>query len=351
VTTEKFAEVVGSGVAGLSAARMLSRNGWLLRMTPSEQALRRWIALNDAAKFLLEKIWGEELFSGLRAHRLTRRIVAWSAPQPACIEQHFIVTDVADLVARMHWLLRPVALYAESTGADPFRIVTGGVEASDGFAPMLVIGGTRRAAQLPVVVSAAFDPHALLIEACAEGWMALLPTGEDEATLIAVSVGGLPVDRMLAASRYTSRLVAAVEVDGQTALSAPHLRLPPHDGASSLYAGHAAIAFDPISGDGAATSLRTAHLAALSLEASANGADMCALRAFYDYRLRRAMAAHLEGLAKLYGDAPFRRDWAVELAANEAMSEIVGKSIKPPQAMFAIGENCLSLPLATSFPQ
>jgi flavin-dependent dehydrogenase len=87
--------------------------------------------------------------------------------------------------------------------------------------------------------------------------------------------------------------------------------------------GSAAMTFDPLSGDGVAASIRSAHLAAALADAVHRGTDLDEAHRAYAARLARAMDVHLKGLLNLYSEAPFAGAWAAEIAATERMLDAV----------------------------
>ena len=81
------------------------------------------------------------------------------------------------------------------------------------------------------------------------------------------------------------------------------------------------MTFDPLSGDGVASAIRSAHLAAALADAERHGTSLDEVHAAYTHRLARAMTVHLKGLINLYAEAPFAAAWADEMAATETMIE------------------------------
>ena len=82
--------------------------------------------------------------------------------------------------------------------------------------------------------------------------------------------------------------------------------------------GDAAVAFDPISGDGVGHALRGAVLAATMLQTIAGGAPVAPCLARYSEMLRRAMSHHLRICLGFYRDGAIESGWRSEVAAMEA---------------------------------
>jgi len=223
-----------------------------------------------------------------------------------------------------------------------WTIVATGRDAED---RTVLLGGQRLALMAPVALSPEADSRALSIEAAKHGWVALVPTSSNSGALFAFGLQGSAghdevLHGLLAETETLRRAVAALTGPVAVFRAAPRLRTPPWRDAATVFAGDAALTFDPLSGDGAAVALRTAHLAASMAEAWARGAELEDLRAFYSYRLARAMAAHLRGLLTLYAQAPFAAAWGNEIAAMRAMANEIEASVADAGhvPMFAIAE-------------
>ena len=97
--------IFGDGIAGLSAARILTGIGHRVVITAAGQVRSRCVALNAASCFLLERIWSRDLVQAAAGHALERRIVTWDGIAPTCLEDHAVVADVAVLCMRMKSML------------------------------------------------------------------------------------------------------------------------------------------------------------------------------------------------------------------------------------------------------
>jgi hypothetical protein len=332
----RLANVVGGGLSGATAAMSLLKFGWTVRIANPPPRERRPIALNGASRFLLEQIWGAELPARLRQHRLKRRVMAWRSDTVDGVEDETVVVDAADLARLMHDQLQ--AATACGDGERPDWTITASRSQTTGGARL--VGGTRGAAMVPVELSPAADPEALVIEAAAIGWLALMPTGPGNAALFGFmpkAMGGL--DELLAGARLVPRSIGAPTQAPSLFGAAPEMSWPPYGAAPGLFVGGAAMNLDPLSGDGAASALRTAHHAASLAEACARGTPIEATRDFYAGRLARAMSVHVRGLMALYAEAPFRSAWDGEFAAMQAMHNALPPSAQAPTApSFTISE-------------
>jgi 2-polyprenyl-6-methoxyphenol hydroxylase-like FAD-dependent oxidoreductase len=342
----RVARIAGSGMAAASAAVSLTRFGWQVTMSPPARPRRgHAIALNSASRYLLDRLW-PGLMTGLPHHHLSHRVVLWREGAAQRIDEPGDVVDAAGLAERMMTRLAAAGARlneAAREGASWTILATGRVASDAATSP----GGRRIAFSAPVHLATTADRSGLLIEAVSTGWIGLLPTGMRSGivfacTLPSPNAPAAVMAGMMAESRLARRGIAALADVPSVLAAAPALRRE-HGDATVIHAGDAALAFDPISGDGAAAALRSAHLAAALGEAYACGTALGALRAFHDYRLERAMSVHLQGLLAFYGDAPFARLWRDECAAMRAWAKLLQRRLagpKPP--LFALSEAGLS---------
>lgn len=316
------ATIFGDGIGGASTAVSLMNFGWRVDFAAPSQRSQRAIVLGGACLYLLERMWGGDWLAGLPHHRLARRGIVWSDGDGQWVEESAIVVDAARLAASM-------AQRAAERGARRTRTADAGawtIVATREASPDALAGGCRIAVAAPVATTGQFDPEAMLIEATRRGWLALVPTGARSAELFAFTVerptqqGWL--ERFARETRAIGRSVAAVVGPARTSEAAPRFRWPPHRD-SGLFVGDAAIALDPMGGEGVAAALRTAHLAAALSEACAQGVSRDEILQFYSMRLARVMATHLKGLIQLYQGSPFAPAWSDEIAAMRAMADTI----------------------------
>ncbi len=335
--------IFGGGVAGLSAAQILTRLAHPVAMRAVAPPRSRCVALNGAALFLLERIWGPALLHAAKGPVLERRILSWDGMEPAILDDQARVVDVAALASQMRSALKRNELVEwDDKGADGGPDII--AARSDGRGHYLE-GGARQAVQAQVLLRDAADAWALHVETVESGWLVLLPVRGREAVLMGVALGeNIRLDALLGESRYSCRAVAQLGPSSPPSSAAPSLFVSSRAAGAAMRIGDAAMRFDPISGDGIAGALRGAHLAALVLDRRARGADPCAI---YAQRLARAMRAHLGGLMHLYGAAPLAKSWWHELQAMRAMDLAIGDLWPADSSRFAVTENSLAVPLST----
>jgi flavin-dependent dehydrogenase len=341
LTPRKSISVFGGGIAGLSAAQMLTRLGHAVAITAARPPAARRIALNGASRFLLERVWGCNLASASSHHMLERRILSWDGLAPVILDDDAVVADVADLVADMKSILERNNLIewrAESACRAP-DILAADADGRDRY----VTGGKRKAVQAQVLLSETADTRALSVEATASGWLVILPIGGGMATLMGVAPGeNVCLSTLLEESRYSRSAVSQVGPSSSPSSATPRLVIPSQSAGAEMRVGDTAMRFDPISGDGVAGALRGAHLAALVLDRRESGLDSVAPAAIYERRLAKAMLAHLEGLVRLYITAPLAKNWAYELRAMETMKSDIVAMWPDRETRAAVMENSLT---------
>lgn len=328
--------IIGGGPSAAAAAMTLGRHGWDVRLCHDRTHSAFPIVLNSIARFLIKEMWDDRLLRRVEHHRLNQRLIAWTDGEPEIIPEPAIVVGAGALAGAMRQSAAECGVsFADSPGEDiaEWSIFATGRELSHGQpAAKILNGGRRRADVARVRLSDAAQPDTLLIEATSSGWLALVPTGQSAGSVFAISADASGaardnLDLAISGSRHVRAWTHEVEDRFGDVAAAPRLRVPPYRGPGSLFAGEAAISFDPLSGDGTGAALRTAHLAACIVEAAAAGGDIDELQGFYRDRLATAMKAHLRGLISLYGAGPFRRAWNAEFDAMHAMASAVDATL------------------------
>jgi hypothetical protein len=189
--------------------------------------------------------------------------------------------------------------------------------------------GRREAAAAPVALAAGADTSAVLVEAVAEGWLFLIPLGQDNGWLL--SVGDAP-DALLAGSRLVAPAIGALGVVEARFETAPRI-LEHLVGDDWLALGSKALAFDPLCGDGTATAARGGILAGAVATAIAQGAKPAPLlrhyRAMFIASLRRHFAAGLP-FYRRGGSGTWWQEQAEATAAGHAWStKMLAKEPEP----------------------
>jgi hypothetical protein len=151
--------------------------------------------------------------------------------------------------------------------------------------------GTRLASAVPVKLKESSDSDACWIESLEEGWLFLTPGW-------LLAVGGTP-DKLLGKSRIVSAQIADCGLALSQFPAYPRISAP-LCASDWLACGTAALAFDPICGDGTAHAIREAILASAVIRALAAGGACDDLLAHYEARLTAGFERHLTLCRQFY---------------------------------------------------
>jgi hypothetical protein len=273
--------ILGDGVSACCIAHVLGV-GIEAVQRPRVPAL----IVSEATQRLISGVFGRnDIFAGLP--RIVQRVVAWGG-EPVAVPHSGVVMSEEELVTG----LRPGGRTVDIA----WTIRSSGGGEQQHF-------GTRVATASPVVIQG--DPHTFWIESLEAGWLFLLPGW-------LLAVGG-DVDEMLAASHLIAPRIAERSAAGPAWPAHPRIAAS-LCGEGWLACGTAAMAFDPICGDGVGNAVREGILAGAVVRSSD---DPAALRQHYTARLTAAFRRHLELCREYYrtgGNSPW---WRAELAALE----------------------------------
>jgi hypothetical protein len=324
--------VRGDGVAARCCAHLLQQAGIPVSLDRPSRPRLPAILLSQTALSLLRDVFGEkELFRDMP--RIPTRTVLWGqasrgqeSPAVALPHSAIVVSEEA-LLAGLP--LRQIGNVsgdeADSTPLSPAR--QGGVSEPSGrtgewrvFAsPPLPPEsaeqrfGSRMAQASPVELRS--EEPGCWVESTEEGWLFLISSGA-EGWLLSVGAGTV-------AQLEQSRLIAKqIERVGETRgefPAYPRIASPLAGKCGEaepwLACGTAALAFDPICGDGTAHALREAILAAAVIRAIAAGRSADQVLAHYESRLTAAFQRHLAHCASFYRTGGRSRWWNGELEA------------------------------------
>ena len=291
--------VQGDGVAAYCCAYLLTKAGFRVDLQPVDRPRLPVILLGDQALALIRDIFDQPaLFDDLP--RIRKRVVAWGpGAKPIEVEHSAVVVSEALLLAS----IRPQVRDQLEGGAAPWAI----------FAapplPSAVVQhsfGSRMASAVPVTLKENSDHAACWIESLDQGWLFLV-----SGWLLAV---GAPAEALLAQSRVVAAEIADCspplgEFPAYARIAAP-LCAP-----GWLACGTAAMAFDPICGDGTAHAIREAILASAVIRALADGGPTDHLLAHYEARLTAGFRRHLLLCRQFYSSGGTEALWKSELAA------------------------------------
>jgi hypothetical protein len=288
----------GDSVAAYCCAYLLSKAGFKIDVQPVVRPRLPVILLNDQALALMRDIFDQPaLFAD--APRIRKRVVAWGRQAAPITMQHSaVIVSEEELLDAIH----PKVAQSGDREA-PWTIFA----AKPLPAPAIEhCFGTRQASAVPVTLKETTDHAACWIESLDDGWLFLTPHW-----LLAV---GAPATTLLKHSR-----VVAPEIDqcGKATAEFPaYARIAsPLCAPGWLACGTAALAFDPICGDGTAHSIREAILASAVIRALVKGDNTDELLSHYDARLTAGFHRHLTLCRQFYLSGGTGELWRSELEA------------------------------------
>jgi len=254
--------------------------------------MRPWILVSDAAQRLLcDLAADQELFRD--SPRIRKRTVLWNpASEAVTLDHSAAIVAEHDLLARL-W---PKILQASPAGGWTILAAPPVPAQQHDF-------GSRKACIAEVDLHDARE--ACWIESFDRGWLFLIAGTGSRGSLIAV--GARPED-LLESSRCVAPHVAAVR-DVRTELPAYPRIASPMFGEGWLACGTAAMALDPLCGDGCGHAIREAILASAVLR---GGADTGLLE-HYEARLRVTFERHLALCRSFYAPGRAGSWWDREL--------------------------------------
>lgn len=288
----------GQGIAANCCAHLLARAGFPTARSMLDRPRVPVILLSDAALALLRDVFERpDLFAD--RPRITHRVVAWGAGEPVRLPHGAIVVSEGDL---------DTALGGPSAAA---------VQASMTIhtAPPFPSGemhsfASRRAVAAQVRLMDESDRSVCWIEAVEDGWLFLIPSGPTSAWLLAV---GASTAGLIGRSRHIAPRIEPIGEPSAPFDTSPRM-LTALQGPDWLACGSAALAFDPICGDGTAQAVREAILASAVIGAIRDGGDRDALHRHYESMLTAGMRRHLRLCAQFYASGGQGDWWRAQLA-------------------------------------
>ncbi|MDT0506910.1 hypothetical protein [Novosphingobium sp. MMS21-SN21R] len=298
----------GRGVAVSTAAHLLRRAGLALECETGTRRAVPVIMLSDPALALLRDVFGKP---GLFADRvrIERRVVRWGTGEPVAMPHGAIVVSEDDLTDVLEML--PQLNVPPSNNFKALMTLHG--QSPFPAAPMQRFG-ERLSATARVRLADEAAPATCWIESVDYGWLFLISDGSGGAWLLAV--GGAP-EALAAQAPMIAPLIESMEPASATFDTSPRM-VEQLAGEGWLALGTAAIAFDPICGDGTAQAVREAILAGAVVTAVARGEDPDALQTHYQSMLLAAMRRHLQMSLPFYGGAGSAPWWREQYAASRA---------------------------------
>ena len=294
-----FVSIDGSGVAAVCCARLLQMQGATTSIAQAVRSHGPVLMLSDQTQKLLKDVFGPEPLSP-GAHHVRRRIVLWGKhAQVVAFPHSGLVMSEATLLSRL-WAATSPAPSSRPDLAPDWQI-----NSSQKFrATDAHHFGSRIANASTVKFKAGALQDACWMESIKTGWLFLLPCGNGTGSLI--SVGGQPAT-LVAESSLISDQIESIEETPSRFAAYPRVTTP-LCGDGWIACGTAALAFDPICGEGTGNAVREAILASAVISAAVKGLDSGELLALYSTRLLTGFLRHLELCLEFYRSA-CRSDW------------------------------------------
>lgn len=311
--------IQGDGLAACCAAHLLRADNLSVTLARDPRPKPPTILVSEATQHLLCDIFEDrDLFRGFTP--INKRIVAWGPDaEPVVLPHSAKVVAEQELLDRLWPRVHPFDAPTESDANWTLLSTRPSTPVS-----REMHFGSRIAQAQPVTMKGTADRDACWVESVETGWLFLLPAGDGRGTLI--SVGGAP-DMQLLHSQLIRPQVVEPRGRFSTFPAYPRIlsKLGGNGGSKNawLACGSAAMAFDPLCGEGAGNAAREAILAAAVIRANAHGEAWGDLCAHYSSRLLGGFLRHLSVCQGFYASGHIGPWWGRERAALDAGMEWV----------------------------
>ena len=332
----------GQGVAVAMAAHLLDRAGFAFTREPGLRRPVPVIMLSDPALALLRDVFGDASLFAERP-RIERRVVKWGSAEAIAMPHDAVVVSEDDLADVLDMF--PQGNVAKRSSATPDRAQPNFQQFNDFNAEFVVHAmppfsaqetlrfGERLSATARVTLKADAPAQTCWIEAVDAGWLFLIPNGFGQAWLL--EVGGEP-QTLAQDAPLIGPLIDAIEPAGGQFDTSPRM-LAQLAGEDWLACGTAAIAFDPICGDGTAQAAREGILAAAVIGALARSEDSAMLATHYHSLLLASLRRHLQLSLPFYANGGAGRWWHEQYAAaKRGYEQTTALLAKLPEPRFAL---------------
>ena len=306
--------IQGDGVAAYCCAHLLKAQGYRVILDRSARSRIPAILLSEASLALIRDIFGRrDLFRNLP--KIEQRVVVWgedSRNELSVLEHSGVVVSEEFLVENLRHGIEiedPLALGQGDAKADWSICASQPLPASVTERRF----GTRIASAVQVELRDGFDLRACWIESVEDGWLFLMPVARTRGWLLSV---GSSAEFLLGRSVAIAGQVAQLHGVERVFPSSPRIVSPLCE-AGWLACGTAAIAFDPICGDGTAYAIREAILASAVVGSALRGENVEKLLSHYETRLTAGFQRHLEVCRQVYQSGHRGPWWSTQLESLE----------------------------------
>ena len=276
--------IQGEGIAASCCARLLGSAGVPITMDATSRPKLPAVMLNETTQKLLRDVFDrQDLFSDLP--RIHRRVVLWGRDSETLTLPHSaVVMPEQLLLERIQQRLSQNK--QEQCGKPDWTVFA---SARLGSTSIEHHFGSRIATASPVMLKPGCDEEACWIESLEHGWLFLLPIGERNGWLLSV---GASAQSLLETGRLVKQQIDDPGPARGAFPSHPRIALP-LCAPGWLACGTAAVAFDPLCGDGVGNAVREAILASAVIRAAIGGGDADDLMAHYQTRVLAGFQRHV----------------------------------------------------------
>jgi hypothetical protein len=296
--------VRGDGVAAHCCARLLEAEGLHVTLQRPPRPKLPAIMIGATTQKLFVDVFGQsDLFREFPV--INRRVVAWGpGSDPRVLPHSAVIASEQDLLDRLQ----------TQSGAPCDAGPAGWTIVASRPLPELCDEqhfGSRTARAAPVRLREGADRSACWVESLENGWLFLMPDGQEAGWLLAVGdFDGFEFGE----SRLMNYQVAEIAGAHSEFRADPRISWP-LCGHGWLACGAGALAFDPLCGDGSGHAIREAILAAAVVRAVQLGEDQEELLAHYRSRLLAGFKRHLEVCEEFYRTGGSTSWWQAQLEA------------------------------------
>jgi len=314
----RSANMRGRGLASAACHVLLRRFGWATSGAPPAEPTVPFLAIDPAAARVLADIFGR-VPSGWPCRRLIAR-----HDQPvveAAGGSHLVISARSILE-----LLPEMPHSREDAGEWVIRTQPSSSAAA-------IVSGSRVAWIFAAERKAPEAAQNCVFEFTPDGWVFWAPTGPHTGFLQVVTPAAGGSSQACLAILQATRLIRAWVHPGALfcadlpCAASLHTRLAR---GNTISCGAAALRYDPISGDGAGASLRSAILACAVVRHTLESGDSSAGFEHFHARIGRAFRGHMEVCERLYREAALSKMWNGELASVGAAKAMAGACFPEP---------------------
>jgi hypothetical protein len=283
-------KITGGGVAACCCAALLSKAGCRVAADATARGGSPVLMLSEQTQLLLRDVFASErLFDG--AVKITKRIVAWGQDSKPVVLPHSGLVIAENALLNRLW---PALNIEMSDGEMGHWNVVSSKRALPAVSHHEF--GTRIASTNAVELNDTASSDACWVESTGNGWLFLLPCGEKMGSLISV---GANAEALLAESHLVARQIKGLGMATGDFPAYPRI-VTPLCGSGWIACGSAAVAFDPIAGEGAGNAVREGILASAVIAAANKGESEQDLFAHYSNRVLSGFLRHLQECCQFY---------------------------------------------------